>query len=269
MLQTKTRIKSPLKWAGGKSCLIPKLEKIWNHQLAHNLNLIWVDLFAGGLSLPLALQPKQAIINDINKHLIDFWLLIKQDGVMSNLGFDNDESYYYELRGLFNCNPLPERFYYLNRTCFNGLCRYNKKGEFNVPFGKYKKVEYRRDFTEIQSVIKNWQFSSGCFKNVQLLPNHFIFCDSPYDSIDDNGFTSYSAEGFDWNDQVSLAQRLASHADIGGAVVATNKATERIIELYTFLGFNIELIEMPRKIAANGDRKPVIEMFATRNLITS
>lgn len=267
MLQTKQRIKSPLKWAGGKSFLIPKLEKIWNQQLSHNHNLIWVDLFAGGLSLPLALQPKQAIINDINKHLIEFWLLIKQDGVMINLGFENSETYYYELRDLFNCNPLPERFYYLNRTCFNGLCRYNKKGEFNVPFGKYQRVEYQRDFTQIQSVIKDWQFSSRCFsdyfKHNELLSNHFVFCDPPYDSLDDNGFTNYSADGFDWNDQVSLAQRLASH---DGIAIATNKATKRIIRLYTSLGFNIELIEMPRRIAANGDRKPVIEMFATRNL---
>jgi DNA adenine methylase len=162
------------------------------------------------------------------------------------------------MRSQFNQSPSPELFYYLNRTGFNGLCRYNSKGQFNVPFGKYKKINYRTDFTEYKDAIANWEITNQSFQHVPLLPGDFVFADPPYD----DGFVNYAPGGFTWENQVELAEKLARH---DGFAIATNKATDRIVDLYSSLGFKIEIIEMPRKISCNGDRTPVKEMFAVKS----
>lgn len=121
-------LKSPLKWAGGKSTLIKKVRKLWIDSRCDR----WVDLFVGGGSLPLALAPEKVLINDISEHLISFWKWLQNDGGIG-VEFRNDADFYYQMRSQFNQSPTPEIFYYLNRTGFNGLCRYNKNGGYNVP----------------------------------------------------------------------------------------------------------------------------------------
>jgi DNA adenine methylase len=262
VIKTKSKlIKSPLKWAGGKSSIVPKLMEIWeNHR-----DMRYVDLFAGSAVIPLNLQPKSCVINDSNIHLIDFWRHIKsipkmmKDIPLLPIELQNNEESYYQTRYRFNKYPTAAGFYYLNRTCFNGLCRYNKKGQFNVPYGKYKNVNYITDFSEYQNIIKDWVFLSLDFASLPLDKKDFVFADPPYD----DGFTSYTDTGFNWKEQVLLAEKLASHSGIS---IATNKATTRIIDLYTDLGFDIEIVSMPRRISCDGNRKPVDEMFATKNI---
>lgn len=255
MIKTKSKlIKSPLKWAGGKSSIVPKLMEIWeNHR-----DMRYVDLFAGSCVIPLNLQPKSCVINDSNRHLIDFWRYIKSNPYFT-MGIVNNEETYYQKRDRFNICPNPIVFYYLNRTCFKGLCRYNKKGQFNAPYGKYKNVNYITDFSDYQEIIKDWVFLNLDFASLPLDRNDFVFADPPYD----DGFTNYTDTGFNWKEQVLLAEKLASHSGIS---IATNKATNRILELYTDLGFDIEIVSMPRRISCDGNRKPVDEMFATKNI---
>jgi DNA adenine methylase len=244
-------IKSPLKWAGGKSSLIPTMTQLW--EAADR----WVDLFAGGCSLPLAIAPKHVLVNDTNSHLIDFWKHLKNIGHIATESFQNDSDFYYSARESFNANPTPELFYYLNRSCFNGLCRYNKKGGFNVPFGKYKNINYKTDWQPYHQALSSWDIQHGCYSKVEVLETDFVFADPPYD----DSFVEYSADGFTWEDQEKLAHWLQRSP--AKQVVTTNKATDRILELYHDLGFQIQIIEMPRRIAANGDRKPAQEMLAT------
>ena len=180
----------------------------------------------------------------------------------------NDKTYFYKRRARFNelirdgradTKEAASLFYYLNRTCFNGLCRFNSKGEFNVPFGRYKNINYKRDFTEYVPVFADWEFRSADFETLKLWGDDFIYADPPYDVE----FTQYSKENFSWNDQVRLANWLAEHR---GPVVLSNQATERIRRLYDELGFEIITRMAPRLINCTGDRTPVEEVLAIRNL---
>lgn len=226
-----------------------------------------VEPFCGGLAVTLGIQPGDAILNDINQHSINFYRWLKR-GLTIKLSMLNDEEHYYESReefnrllerGAFASRAAAELFYYLNRTGYNGLCRFNKKGLFNVPFGKYKKINYTIDFTPYKDVLRNWHFVEGDFELIAPHRDDFIYADPPYDVE----FRQYSKEGFDWKDQIRLAEWLAQ---CKGPVVASNQATERIVNLYESLGFRTELLEAPRMISCTGDRKKALEMLAIKNI---
>lgn len=251
----------PLKWAGGKRWLTATLQKLYRPELILN------DLFAGGLSVSLGLDPKEAVVNDINPHLINFYRHI-QNGLVIDIELLNDRDFYINARGEFNnliatgqqdSKLAAILFYYLNRNGFNGLCRFNKKGFFNVPFGAYKTVNFQKDFLNYQKTLSKWTFSSKDFEEVPIKPNHFVYFDPPYDVE----FTSYSSGGFNWDDQVRLANYLASY---NVPMVGSNQATPRILKLYSDLGFTVETVLAPRRVNCTGDRTPAKEMLATRNL---
>jgi DNA adenine methylase len=254
---------SPLKWAGGKRTLIPRLLQLYTPHRHRRL----VEPFVGGMNVALGLQPDRALLCDANPHLINFYERLR-DEYPFTLKMENSEHLYYAYRKCFNeliAGPMrytqtaAELFYYLNRTCFNGLCRFNRSGEFNVPYGKYKTINYTRDFSRYEELLRKWELKCCRFDDVQFASDDFLYADPPYDGT----FTDYSAGGFSWEDQERLALKLAAHV---GPVVASNACTERIVGMYEELGFKTETIEMRRSIAANGDRKPAAEMLATKNI---
>mgnify|MGYP000892820653 CR=1 FL=1 len=265
MLETKTTrtIRPPLKWAGGKRWLVPHLQPIWNEHSHRRL----VEPFCGGLSVSLGLAPQEALISDINPHLINLYKWL-QRGLAIEIDLVNDKDTYYVNRDRFNklattgqedTKEASALFYYLNRTGFNGLCRFNSKGEFNVPFGRYKTINYQRVFGEYVEALSSWVFQQGSFDELEIEDSDFIYADPPYDVE----FTKYAKEDFTWDDQVRLAQWLASHS---GPVVLSNQATPRIVELYSGLGFRLRFFDAPRRISCTGDRTPAKEVLATRNL---
>jgi DNA adenine methylase len=278
----------PLKWAGGKRWLVPKLQELWSEiESDRSPTPRLVEPFVGGMAVALGLQPKVALLNDANQHVVNFYQCL-QEGLTNSLPMTNDADQYLEYRSRFNqltvenqlivdsgqltarehalstvhC-PLSTKktqallFYYLNRTGFNGLCRFNNKGEFNVPFGKYKTITYSEDFLEYQDLLGRWEFSCGDFQAIALRDDDFIYADPPYDRV----FTKYSQQDFTWDDQERLAEWLAQHS---GRVVVSNQATDRILALYENLGFRVDTVEAPRRIACNGNRKPALEMLAYR-----
>jgi len=251
-----------LKWAGGKRWLVPRMRKLFEQHQHRRL----VEPFCGGLAITLALTPRRALANDINPHLINFYRHL-QSGLRISLPMENRRELYDEHRKRFNriiSNGEAESaeaaalVYYLNRTCFNGLPRYNSKGEFNVPFGKYNNIVYQRDFTAHLPVFAGWELRCGDFEKLTLEAGDFVFADPPYDVQ----FTQYSKEPFSWPDQVRAAKWLAQHP---GPVIATNRATSRIVGLYTELGFAIESVSEPQRINNTGDRTPAEAMLARRN----
>ena len=150
-----------------------------------------------------------------------------------------------------------ELFYYLNRTCFNGLCRFNKSGEFNVPFGTYTTVNYDADFSPFPTVLRDWTFTNVDVENVPLEKGDFVYADPPYDVE----FTTYSSGGFSWDDQQRAAEFLAQH---DGPVVISNQATPRIVDLYERLGFKLSYLPGPRRISCTGDRTAAREVLAVK-----
>lgn len=226
-----------------------------------------VEPFCGGLAITLGVLPDRALLNDVNPHPINFYNWLKR-GLKVSIEMENDEDSFYHMRNVFNMliatekansKKAAELFYYLNRTGYNGLCRFNKKGQFNVPFGKYKNINYRRDFTKYKDVFEKWDFCYGDFELMDVLSTDFIYADPPYDVE----FTQYAKEGFNWDDQVRLAKWLARHR---GPVVVSNQATDRILELYKKHNFKMEVLDAPRMISCTGDRSKAKEVLAYRNI---
>jgi DNA adenine methylase len=256
-----TSFKPPLKWAGGKRWLLPHLRPLWQ---AHR-HRRYVEPFCGGMAAALGLRPESALLNDVNPHLINFYQHL-QKGLAVTIEIENDEKCFYRQRNRFNQlitsgesngAEAAQLFYYLNRTCFNGLCRFNRSGEFNVPFGTHKVITYLSDFSQFQRILKNWEFANRDIESLEIEPQDFVYADPPYDVE----FTTYSPAGFSWDDQVRAAERLAAHR---GPVVLSNQATKRIVKLYKKLGFGISYLAGPRRISCTGDRSAAKEVLAMK-----
>lgn len=256
-------LKPPLKWAGGKRWQLPHLRVLWAHHRHRRL----VEPFCGGLAITIGLSPDRALLNDINPHLINFYRWLKR-GLTITIPMTNSERVYYAQRERFNqlladgkakADEAAALFYYLNRTGYNGLCRFNRSGGFNVPFGRYVRINYTRDFTHYRRLFSRWEFTNVDFEHVPLAEDDFVYADPPYDVE----FTQYSKQGFGWEEQVRAAQWLAKHR---GPVVLANQATDRIVALYTKLGFRLQFLNAPRMISCTGDRTPAREVIATKNL---
>jgi DNA adenine methylase len=261
---TNLKLAPPLKWAGGKRWLLPYVEPLWS--LFANRRL--VEPFCGGLAISLGLRPQAAHLNDINPHLINFYRWLKSGLVLSHIEMENDSDCYYRNRELFNALVMEGKsesqktaglFYYMNRTGFNGLCRFNQKGKFNVPFGRYKTINYVTDFREYKGLFAQWEFTSYDFAEIETAPDDFIYADPPYDVE----FTQYSKGGFGWEEQVRLVEWLVKHP---GPAVLSNQATPRIMDLYQTHGFGTFVLDAPRRISCNGDRTPAKEVLAIRGI---
>lgn len=258
-----TPLKPPLKWAGGKRWLVPRLAKIWRHHRTCRL----VEPFCGGLAVALGLAPECALLNDVNPHPVNFYRHV-QAGLTIRIPMRNERDLYYQHRSEFNrlvtgrgleTRKAAEIFYYLNRTGYNGLCRFNRKGEFNVPFGHHKRINYVRNFGDYRPSLDAWRFENLDFEHLPVEPGDFIYADPPYDVP----FTQYASNGFGWSEQVRLATWLKHH---DGPVVLSNQATDRVIKLYRRLGFRLTFVDAPRMISCTGDRSPASEVLATRGL---
>lgn len=256
-------LKPPLKWAGGKRWLVPRLVAVWRGYASSRL----VEPFCGGLAVALGLSPNRALLNDVNPHPVNFYRHL-QTGLRVRIPMRNERELYYRHRSEFNrlvkgrglhTRKAAEIFYYLNRTGYNGLCRFNKDGEFNVPFGRYKRINYTRNFEKYCGLLSSWKFENLDFESLPLERDDFIYADPPYDVK----FTQYAKGGFDWAEQERLAAWLRRH---DGPVVLSNQATDRIVKLYRKLGFKLRFVDAPRMISCTGDRTPAKEVIATRGV---
>src|SRR5687768_10842901 len=236
----------PLKWAGGKRWQVPRLQALWQSHRRRRL----VEPFCGGLAVTLGLAPAHALLNDANPHLINFYRWM-QKGLVIEIEMANDRALFYRHRARFNellasgkakSREAAALFYFLNRTGYNGLCRFNRSGSFNVPFGTYARIRYTRDFAAYRAVLAPWVFTHGDIASLPLDDADFVYADPPYDVP----FTHYARGGFSWDDQVRAATHLASHR---GPVLLVNQATPRVVELYTRLGYALQFLDAPRRIS--------------------
>jgi DNA adenine methylase len=253
----------PLKWAGGKRWQLPHLRGYWARHSHRRL----VEPFCGGLAVALGLRPERALLNDVNPHLINFyWWLQRGLTIPDEMRYSRTA--YAAARRRFNAliaaghadTPAAAGlFYYLNRSGYNGLCRFNRSGQFNVPFGRHKTIDYREDFSEYTALLAGWEFTNVTFHEMALRPDDFVYADPPYDVE----FRQYSKDGFAWEHQERTAEWLARHP---GPVILSNQATAKIRALYRKLGYRVTLLKAPRRISCTGDRAPATEVLAFRNL---
>ncbi len=263
LVEERVAVRPPLKWAGGKRWQVPHLLPLWQGHTKRRL----VEPFCGGLAVALGLGPDRALLNDANPHLINFYRWL-QKGLNTTIPPRNEAKAFYRNRNRFNqllaagksdSAEAAGLFYYLNRHGYNGLCRFNSKGEFNAPFGRYKTILYLSDFSQYKAAFSGWTFTNGDFEALRTEKSDFIYADPPYDVE----FTHYSKGGFSWEDQVRAAEWLSKHP---GPVILVNQATERVERLYRRLGFSVDHWDAPRRISCTGDRTPAREIIGTRNL---
>lgn len=249
-----------VKWAGSKSRVMDKLKE---HLPAGDR---LVEPFAGSCSVMMNTDYPAYLVADINPDLINLYQVIKADcerlievaGLVFRVA--NTAERFYACRHEFNttCNERLLRaafFLYLNRHCFNGLCRYNAKGEFNVPYGKYKKPYFPEDeIREFAEKAKRATFICASFiETLQLVQaGDVIYCDPPYlPQTATSDFSNYHTAGFTYDEHQHLKRLLRRLADRSYPVVVSNSATPDALGMYSHAGFDIEKFSARRSIGAS------------------
>ncbi|CAF1771773.1 Modification methylase DpnIIA [Bacillus subtilis] len=255
------KAKPVLKWAGGKTQMLD----ILTQNMPTNFNK-YMEPFIGGGALFFELSPENAIISDSNPELINLYRVIAEhvDELIDQLKeMKNDKEYFYMVRAI-NPETLSNvekaaRTLYLNRTCFNGLYRVNKKGEFNVPFGSYKnpKICDEDNLHAVSRVLRNNTIIQGDYKDIlrnYAEPGDFIFLDPPYIPISQNSdFKRYTKEQFYEEDQRELAEEVKRLRDMGCHVLMTNSNHPLVHELYR--EFDISVHQTKRNINSKGSKR--------------
>ncbi|MFI4956935.1 MAG: DNA adenine methylase [Gammaproteobacteria bacterium] len=260
-----------LKWPGGKFRLLERIMAHVQTPVRH-----WHEPFLGSGAVFLNVEAEQYTLADANPDLIGLYQTLKQEGhefVCYVKKFftpeTNTSEEYYRLRRAFNESTcVRERsalFIYMNRHGFNGLCRYNQKGIFNVPFGSYRAPYFPED--EMLAFHKKAQratFSCQDFKTffVGVDAQSMIYCDPPYVPLSESAaFTKYTKGGFGLKDQEDLAVLAKLSAAQGAPVLVSNHDTPLVRQLYA--GALIETFPVMRTIAASNEgRKDVQEILA-------
>ena len=257
----KNKLVSPvLKWVGGKRQLLPEIKLLLPKHIKN-----YCEPFVGGGAVLFDLQPKSAIINDINNDLILVYKVIKEnveDLIKELEEYPNEEEFYYNLRNLDRDHNIFEalsdmkkaaRVLYLNKTCYNGLYRVNNAGEFNSPFGRYKNPNIvnapvlRAVSTYFNS--SDVVFSSNDFSYVleRVKKGTFVYLDPPYDPVSDtSSFTGYSRGGFSREQQIQLRECCDALNNKGIKFMLSNSATDFIRDQYA--AYNIKIVQAKRAI---------------------
>jgi DNA adenine methylase len=264
-----------VKWVGGKTKLLPEIER----RMPTSYRRYFEPFFGGG-ALFFHIQPQTAILGDYNRDLINMYRCVSWnvEGVLRRLQSHrrrHDKTYYYATREAWN-DPNKswgnvERaatFIYLNKTCFNGLWRVNKKGEFNVPMGRYKSPSiYRPDAVRSASKLlrRTELFRGGYLDCVERAESgDFIYFDPPYHPINATSkFVSYTAGNFSEADQEELARTARMLSDRGCAVMLSNNDTPFIRKIYE--GFKIEQVMCPRAINSKASARGAVPEVLIRN----
>lgn len=267
-------IKPILKWVGGKRQLMPEI--LANKPSTFNN---YIEPFFGGGAVLFELKPKNAIIGDINKELINLYNVIKNNPnelIKELKTYKNDSTFYYEIRekdrtkdyeSLSNIKKAA-RMIYLNKTCFNGLYRVNSKGQNNVPFGNYKNPlicdeETIKDLSKFFNENKTQIFNQSFEKTMDLAkPGDFVYLDPPYDPVNETSFTSYSETGFTKEDQKKLKEKCDELHKKGIKFMLSNSDTEYIKTLYK--DYNIKIVTAKRNVNSKAEgRGAVNEVLIT------
>lgn len=247
-----------LKWAGGKTQLLDELMPIMPKKYGR-----YIEPFCGGGALFFAIRPHDGLIADSNPEIVNLYRTVASDveGIIEQLlCHHNTEAAFYAVRAQdwtqLSSVEAAARTIFLNKTCFNGLYRVNKKGQFNVPFGRYKnpKITDAASLRAASQLLQNTTIICSDYKNVlreNAKAGDFIFLDPPYLPISEYAdFKRYTKEQFYEEDHVELASEVHRLHDLGCHVILTNSNHPLVHEQYK--KFSIEVIQTKRYISCNG-----------------
>lgn len=262
-------IKPFIKWAGGKRWLASRLATHFEV-----LEGRYIEPFLGSGAVFFEYTPARAILSDANAELITTYQAISDQpqlvkSSLVRLASGHSKDHFYRVRASRPRKPhtVAARFLYLNRTCWNGLYRVNRKGEFNVPIGTKEKILFENeDFRSISKILQNASISCSDFEQQieSAESGDLIFADPPYTvSHNNNGFIKYNENIFSWNDQIRLAKSLTRAANRGCKIISTNAAHDDLRSLYEN---NFEVSKLDRHTVISGQnrgRQMTSELFVT------
>ncbi len=262
-MKKKNPVMPVVKWAGGKRQIRNEII----HRIPKDFS-IYCEPFAGGCAVLFALCPEKAVINDINNELINIYRVIRDnvDELIEDLKkHENSREYFYSLREMDRdhesyrkMNPIERasRIIYLNKTCYNGLFRVNQAGEFNTPYGNYKKPNIVNEpvLRAVSEYFNRADIRFTCLDFEEVMRNverdSFVYLDPPYDPVSSTAnFTSYDKGGFDKNEQIRLKNVCDRLNKKGIRFLLSNSATEFIINLYR--DYTVEIIQAKRAVNSN------------------
>ena len=277
-MSKKNQLVAPVvKWVGGKRQLIDVMVPLLPQKITS-----YCELFVGGGALLFYLQPKVAIINDINQDLMLVYKVIKDnvDSLIETLSeFRNESKFFYEIRDWDRDRTKFEalsdvqkaaRVIYLNKTCYNGLYRVNNAGEFNSPYGNYKNpnivnAPVLRAVSHYFKSNKIEMFSTDYYNLLEKIPkSSFVYLDPPYDPVSStSNFTGYSRGGFSQSDQIRLREFCDELNKKNIKFMLSNSATEFIKEQYS--NYNITIVQAKRAINSVGSKRGDVDEVLIRN----
>ena len=258
-----------VKWAGGKRQLLSQIKEKMPEKYNH-----YYEPFVGGGAVVFELLPANALINDINKALINAYKQIRYapEAFLKVIHkFDSEiwedgKQYYYSLREHYNDKlmkaeydaELAALFVFINKHCFNGLYRVNGKGLFNVPYNNSRRPSVDENvILDISAYLQKITILEGDFEIActDAKKGDFVFIDSPYAPLNPSSFESYTKEGFDIESHRRLARLYDELTARGCYCMLTNHNTDLINELYGKKGYTIDVIDVKRLINSNGSKR--------------
>lgn len=258
-----------VKWAGGKRQLLTQVKE----RMPEKYNN-YFEPFVGGGAVTFALLPENALINDINKALINAYrqirnapeVFLKAIKKLDNEMWEDGKEYYYFLREHYNDKlmktefdvELAALFVFINKHCFNGLYRVNGKGLFNVPYNNSRRVSVDENLImEISEYLQSVKIMDGDFEVAckEAKGGDFVFIDSPYAPLNPTSFESYTKEGFDIESHKRLAKLFDELTARGCYCMLTNHNTDLINELYGNKGYRIDIVSVKRMINSDASNR--------------
>ena len=268
----KSEVRPFLKWAGGKTQLLPQLEEL----LPRTINTYFEPFIGGGaffFHLANKNRFKRAVLNDWNPELVNAYRVVSDftEELIEQLGqFEISKDYFLEIRATDPNDLSPvrraARTIYLNKTAFNGLYRQNKKGQFNVPWGQYKnpRILNPEVLRACGRVLNHYAslYTGDFSKSTEGAgEGDVVYFDPPYVPLSStSNFRSYTSDGFTMDDQKRLAEHFKELVNRGAAVIASNSDTPEVHELYE--GFERHTVKARRNINSKGGKRgPVNELI--------
>lgn len=299
----KNQIAKPfLKWAGGKTQLISEIQKALPHKIM-NVNFTYIEPFVGSGAVVFWMlnnfpKLKKAVINDINQDLINTYRTIasKPNELISILEIfqnefhalegseDDKKRYYYQKRELYNARKEEQSgqaalFIFLNRTCFNGLYRVNRKNEYNVPMGGYKKPTIcdKENILAVNKALQKVEILCGDFEHTldYTDKNSLFYFDPPYKPLSEtSSFNSYAKDDFNDSEQIRLKNFCSKLNALNYTWILSNSDVKSNDENDVFFDelysdFNIQRVEARRNINVNPEKRGTLTELLITNQISN
>jgi DNA adenine methylase len=259
-----------LKWAGGKTELLPEIEK----RLPRSFATYW-EPFIGGGAVYFRLSPASAVISDGNEELVNCYQIVRdnvEELIAALRKHSNNKEHFLQTRRMqpWQLEPVDRaaRLIYLNKTCYNGLYRVNQRGEFNVPFGRYEnpRISDEHGLRDCSRVLRGADIVCRDFRHLlyKAKPGDFVYFDPPYTPVSKtSSFTAYSEAPFDQREQKALKQVFNALDDRGCHVMLSNSDTEFTRRLYH--KFNMQAVQASRAINCRAEKRGKISELIITN----